>query len=277
MNKELLEIEDIEIKLLLDAIYLKYGYDFENYTQSHIKRRILRRVRLNNLANISQLTEKIIHDEKVFRQLLKDFSINTTEMFRYPQFYKDIREKIVPILKTYPSVNIWSAGCSTGEEVLSMAILLREEGLMKRVRIYATDFNSEVLEIAKKGIYPVENIRKWTKNYQEAGGKESFSRYYTAKYDYAIFNQELFDNITYLEHNLVTDGKFITAHLIACRNVLIYFNKELQNRVLELFDESLVEGGILGIGDKEELKFSTIGDRYESMAGKSKIYKKKLR
>lgn len=275
-EKELLEIENIELKLLSEAIYLRYGYDFKDYTKSHLKRRILRRVKLDNLENITQLTERLLYDRNALEQILLDLSINVTEMFRFPQFFKDLRENVIPILKTYPSVNIWHAGCSTGEEVISMAILLKEEGVLNRVNIYATDINKKVLEIAKEGIYPIEEVKKWTKNYQNTGGKKSFSDYYVAKYDHAIFDQDLLKNVTFLEHNLVIDKTFIDANLIICRNVLIYFNKKLQNQVLELFEESLIPGGVVGIGSKENLRFTSVYENFESITTASKIYKKKI-
>jgi len=275
-EKELLEIENIELKLLSEAIYLRYGYDFKDYTKSHLKRRVLRRVKLDDLKNITQLTERLLYDRNALEQILLDLSINVTEMFRFPQFFKDLRENVIPILKTYPSVNIWHAGCSTGEEVISMAILLKEEGLLNRVNIYATDINKKVLEIAKEGIYPIEEVKKWTKNYQNTGGKKSFSDYYVAKYDHAIFDQDLLKNVTFLEHNLVIDKTFIDANLIICRNVLIYFNKKLQNQVLELFEESLIPGGLVGIGSKENLRFTSVNENFESITAASKIYKKKI-
>lgn len=277
MNElKLLEIENIELKLLIDAIYLSYGYDFRDYTKSHLKRRILRRVKLDNLKSITALTEKILYDKDTLVQILLDLSINVTEMFRFPQFFKDLRKHVIPLLKTYPSINIWHAGCSTGEEVMSMAILLKEEGLLNRVNIYATDINKKVLEIAKDGIYKVEDIKKWTNNYQEAGGKKSFSDYYVAKYDHVIFDQDLLKNITFLKHNLVIDKTFINANLIICRNVLIYFNKKLQDHVLELFKESLISGGIIGIGSKESLRFTSVNEKFESITTATKIYKKKI-
>lgn len=275
-EKKILEVENIELKLLIDAIYLSYGYDFKNYTKSHLKRRILRRVKLDNLKSITALTEKLLYDKDTLEQILLDLSINVTEMFRFPEFFKDLRKDIIPLLKTYPSINIWHAGCSTGEEVMSMVILLKEEGLLNRVNIYATDINKKVLDIAKDGIYKVEDVKKWTNNYQEAGGKKSFSDYYVAKYDYAIFDQDLLKNVTFLEHNLVIDKTFINANLIICRNVLIYFNKILQDQVLELFEESLIPGGIIGIGSKESLRFTSVYKKFESITSNTKIYKKKI-
>lgn len=276
MNKiDLLETENIELKLLIDAIYLKYGYDFNHYTRSHVKRRVLHRVKENGLENITQLTSDILYDGASFNQLLKDLSINVTEMFRYPLFFKEIRKHVLPLLKTYPSINIWHAGCSTGEEIVSMAILLEEEGLLERSRIYATDINKEVLEIAKKGIYPISEIKLWTKNYQEAGGAESFSKYYTAKYDSVIMDQKLYKNIIFLEHNLTQDQKFISANLIICRNVLIYFDNRLKGEVLGLFEESLITGGILGLGSKESLTFLGEGSNFDILSREAKLFLRK--
>lgn len=275
-KKELLDIENIELKLLLDAIYMRYGYDFKNYTKSHVKRRVLNRVELNELDNITQLTNEVLYNSEVFNQLLLDLSINVTEMFRFPLFFKELREHVIPLLKTYPSINIWHAGCSTGEEVVSMAILLDEEGLLERSRIYATDINKKVLDIAKQGIYPISEIKKWTKNYQEAGGKKSFSNYYTAKYDSVIMHQNLYENMVFLEHNLTQDKEFIGANLIICRNVLIYFNKTLKEKVLKLFDDSLINGGVLGIGSKENISFTSISTKLYVLSKDAKIYCKKV-
>ena len=275
-EKERLEIEKIEVKLFVEAAYLRYGYDFRDYSRAHIKRRLSRRVKLMGLPGITRLTELILYDAEVFQQILTDFSINVTEMFRHPLFFRNLRTEIVPVLRTYPSFTIWHAGCSTGEEVLSTAILLEEEGLLNRAMIYATDMNGAVLEVAREGIYSAKDIKKWTKNYQESGGRKSFSDYFVVNYDYAIVSQKLQKRISYMEHNLVTDGRFIGADLILCRNVLIYFNRTLQNRVLDLFNESLRPGGFLGIGSKEEIKFSSVGDAFEKVANCQKIYKKKI-
>ncbi|MDM8533118.1 protein-glutamate O-methyltransferase CheR [Clostridiaceae bacterium HSG29] len=275
-ENELLKIEEIELKLFLQAIYLKYGYDFDNYTKKHIKRRIKRRMQLDNFSSISKITEKLLYSEEYFRKIiLKDLSINTTEMFRYPEFFKMIREDIIPILRTYPSINIWHAGASTGEEIFSMAILLKEEGLLEKTNIYATDFNLNVLNSAKKGIYSMEKVKKWTKNYQEAGGKKSFAEYYIAKYDSVIFDSALLKNVTFLEHNLVEDGSFIEANLIICRNVFIYFNNQLQERILKLFLDSLTRGGFLGLGSKESIKYNESKEKFNEISFKNKIYQKK--
>lgn len=277
MNEiEKLETENIELDLLLEGILLKYGYNFKNYNKSHLKRRVLTLINSENLGSITMLIKNILYDKEEFQKFLLAISINVTEMFRFPQFFKDIRENIIPILKTYPSINIWHAGCSTGEEVISMAILLDEEGLLERTRIYATDINQKVLNIASKGIYPISEIKKWTKNYQEAGGKRSFSEYYTAKYDSVIFNEKLYKNVVFNDHNLVHDKEFINANMVLCRNVLIYFNKTLKEQVLNLFDNSLIAGGILGIGSKETIKFSGIDNKYDTISNKSHLYIKRM-
>jgi chemotaxis protein methyltransferase CheR len=272
---ENLQNEDIEISLFLEAIYLKYGYDFRNYSRAHIKRRILKRMGEENLANISQMQCKILYEEEFFKTILSDFSINVTEMFRDPSFYKAFRDTVIPILRTYPFIKIWHAGCATGEEVYSMAILLKEEGLFERTQIYATDFNVGVLQKAKEGIYPIDNIKEYTYNYQKAGGKASFADYYMAKYDSVIFDQSLKKRITFAEHNLVTDGVFGEMQVVVCRNVLIYFNKGLQNSVIKLFSDSLGNGCFLCLGSKESIKFSSSFDSFETFVDGEKIYKKR--
>jgi len=266
---------NLEISLLLEAIFNKYGYDFRNYSKAHIKRRILHRLSLSGLDNISAMTHKAIYDKNFASQILLDFSINVTEMFRDPDFYTFIRKEVIPILKTYPFTKIWHAGCATGEEVYSMAILLKEENLYDRTQIYATDFNAKVIKSAKEGIYSIKNIKDFTRNYQKAGGKESFSDYYTANYDSVIIDNSLKKNIVFSEHNLVTDSVFAEVNMIICRNVLIYFNRDLQNKVLNLFNDSLVPGGILGLGTKESLQFLEKGKNYNCIDLKNKIYRKK--
>jgi chemotaxis protein methyltransferase CheR len=268
--------DEIEIRLLLEAIYLKYGYDFRQYGKAHLKRRILRRLGLSQLASISEMQHRILIDRDFFETLLLDLSINVSEMFRDPHFYLAVRQEVVPELKTYPFVRIWHAGCATGEEVYSMAIMLTEEGLYERSQIYATDFNEVILQRAREGIYPVSAVREYTSNYQKAGGTGSFSDYYTAKYDAVIFHQKLREKIVFADHNLATDGVFGEMHLIFCRNVLIYFEKELQQRAIQLFYESLRPGGFLCLGAKESLRFTDLEDRFETFLAPEKIYRKKL-
>lgn len=266
---------NLEIDLLIEAIFNKYGFDFRNYSKAHIKRRILHRLMLSDFESISEMTHEAIYDKNFAKKLLSDFSINVTEMFRDPDFYLFIRQKIVPILKTYPFIKIWHAGCSTGEEVYSMAILFKEENLYDRTQFYATDFNNNVVKSAKEGIFSIKNIKNFTRNYQKAGGKESFSDYYTANYDSVIIDNSLKKNIVFSEHNLVTDSVFAEVNMIICRNVLIYFNRDLQNKVVNLFNDSLVSGGILGLGTKESLQFLDIFNNFKCLDFKNKIYKKK--
>ncbi|WP_432408274.1 CheR family methyltransferase [Wukongibacter sp. M2B1] len=277
-KESVLEIanEDIEISLLLEAIYQKYGYDFRNYSREHIKRRIKHRLVLSNIDSISQMQYRVLYDSHFFRTLLRDFSINVTEMFRDPSFYRAIREDVIPVLKTYPFIKIWHAGCSTGEEVYSMAILLKEEGLYDKAQIYATDFNKNVLKKAKEGIYSIDNIRKCQSNYFEAGGGYSFSDYYISKYNSVIFHKYLKEKVIFADHNLVTDGVFGEMNMIICRNVLIYFNNELQNHVIKLFYDSLCYGGFLGLGSKESIRFTNYYDKYEPYVREENIFRKKF-
>ena len=265
---------NIEIKLFLEAIFQKYGYDFRNYSLAHIKRRILHRLSVSHIGSISIMQDRVLRDPDFLQQILLDFSINVTEMFRDPEFYKAIRKEVVPLLKTYPFIKIWHAGCSTGEEVYSMAILLQEEGLLERTQIYATDFNQKVLKSAKEGIYSVENIKEYTQNYLRAGGKESFSDYYTAHYDRVMMNKDLCENVLFAHHNLVTDSVFSEVNMVICRNVLIYFERVLQNRVVGLFKDSLISGGILCLGSKESLQFNEHAQFFSPLVGKEKIYRK---
>lgn len=267
--------EEIEIKLLLEAINMKYGYDFRNYSSAHMKRRIHYRMSMDGIVSITEMLYKILYDTEFFNLVLSDFSINVTEMFRDPSFYRAFRKDVIPILKTYPFIRIWHAGCSTGEEIYSMAILLKEEGLYDRSQIYATDFNKIVLQKAKEGIYNIDDIKEYTYNYQKAGGKSSFSDYYIAQYESVIFEPSLKKKITFAEHNLVTDGVFGEMHVIICRNVMIYFNKKLQSRVIKLFSDSLSNGCFLCLGSKESIEFSNSTESLEEFVSSEKIYRKK--
>ncbi len=267
-------MDKIELNLFLEAIYQKYGYDFRNYSRASLKRRISMRQLMSKIPNMADMQHKVLHDRNFFHALLSDLSVNVTEMFRDPHFYKTLRESVIPILKTYPFIKIWHAGCSTGEEVYSMAILLKEEGLLDRSLIYATDFNEIVLNNAREGVYPVDQIKEYTMNYQKAGGKESFSDYYIAKYDAAIMDHSLKKQIVFAQHNLATDSVFGEMHLVLCRNVLIYFNKDLQSRSIGLFYDSLVRKGILCLGSKESIRFSDYSDHFSELIGKEKIFRK---
>jgi len=272
MNKN--EIEAIEVRLLLDVVYQRYGYDFRNYAPSTMKRRILKRMESESLPTITALIDRVIRDPAVMDQLMMDFSITTSTMFRDPACFKTFREKIVPVLRTYPFLRIWLAGCGCGEEVLSMSILLREEGLYDRSRIYVTDMNDAVLEKATRGIFPVGKMKNYTLNYIESGGKGVFSDYYTAKYDHARFSPELMKNIVFAQHNLVTDGSFNEFHVIFCRNVMIYFNRELQNRVHVILYQSLIHLGILCLGEKENLHFTPHENDYTAVNDQKCLYRK---
>jgi chemotaxis protein methyltransferase CheR len=269
------DTSDLEISLLLEAIYRKYGYDFREYSQAHIRRRIMNRMSVSGLEDVSQMQSRVLNDEIFASELLQDLSITVTEMFRDPIFYRSLRENVIPVLKTYPFIKIWHAGCATGEEAYSMAIILQEEGLYDRTTIYATDFNQMALNRAKDGIFSNKMIKEYTSNYQLAGGKESFSSYYTSNYDNVIMNQSLKKNIVWANHNLVTDRVFAEVNLILCRNVLIYFDKNLQNKVQTLFYNSLINGGVLCLGSKESLRFSDLYEQYIELDTKQRIFKKK--
>lgn len=266
---------DLEISLLLEAIYRKHGYDFREYSKAHIRRRIMNRMAVSGLEDVSQMQSKVLNDETFASELLQDLSITVTEMFRDPVFYRALREKVIPILKTYPFIKIWHAGCASGEEAYSMAILLQEEGLYDRTTIYATDFNQMALNRAKDGTFSNKMIKEYTSNYQLSGGKESFSSYYISNYDNVIMNQSLKKNIVWANHNLVTDSVFAEVHLILCRNVLIYFDINLQNKVQTLFYNSLINGGVLCLGSKESLRFTDLHQQYSELDTKQRIFKKK--
>jgi len=265
---------NLEIDLLLEAIYRLSGYDFRQYNRSSISRRIFNRMRINSIPTISRVQEKAVHDKEFLEQLLNDFSINVTEMFRNPSFFKAFREKVIPILREYQEIRIWHAGCATGEEVYSMAILLQEEGLIDKATIYATDMNEQVLEKAKKGAFPIHKMQAYTKNYMLAGGTHAFSEYYKTDYQYAYFHPTLLKNIIFAQHNLVTDQSFNEFHVVLCRNVLIYFSPKLQSQVHHLFYESLSDKGFLCLGDKETLRFEEVISKYREIVGNERIYQK---
>lgn len=267
--------ENLELELLLEAIYQKYHYDFKDYARAHIKRRIMYRQRMANLESISHMQHKLLYDRSFFETLLMDLSINVTEMFRDPSFYLAIRQMVIPSLKKHNFIKIWHAGCASGEEVYSMAILLKEEGLYDRTQIYATDFNTLVLQKAKDAIYPIDLIKEYTVNYQKAGGLDSFAEYYSAKYDSVILDPTLRERIVFADHNLVTDGVFGEMNMILCRNVLIYFTKKLQNRVIKLFLDSMAPSGFLCLGSKESLQFSNYAPDFQQFVEKEKIYQRK--
>lgn len=269
------EFEDIQIQLLIQAIFLRYGYDFRKYSQTSLKRRILNFAARSGFETISAMIPALIHDAAFGARLMHALSITVSEMFRDPPFFKALRTDVIPYLKTYPFIRIWHAGCSTGEEVYSLAIVLKEAGIYNRATIFATDFNDMVLKKAGEGIYPLESIRKFTESYLASAGKGAFSQYYRAGYDAAIMDKALKRNITFANHNLVSDGVFSETHLILCRNVLIYFDKELQCRALKLFSESLVHGGLLALGSRETIQFTPLSDTFKTLSKEWKIYQKK--
>ena len=268
------KLERVEIELLLEGMYRRYGFDFRSYAYASVRRRLWKRIEAEGLTTISALLERVLHDAEMMDRVLMDLSINVTAMFRDPAFYAAFRTQVVPMLRTYPFFRVWHAGCSTGEEVYSMAILLEEEGLYDRARIYATDINEVVLQKARSGIFPIDRMQEYTDNYIRAGGTRSFSEYYTAKYDGALFDQRLMRNVVLAQHNLVTDRSFAEFNVIFCRNVLIYFDKQLQHHVHTLFYESLVMFGILALGSKESLKFSQYEPCYEQLVPSEKLYRK---
>jgi chemotaxis protein methyltransferase CheR len=268
------ELERIEIELLLEGVFRHYGFDFRSYAYASVRRRLWKRTEAERLSSISELQALVLHDSAAMERLLLDLSVSVTAMFRDPGFYQVFRDDVVPLLRTYPFIRIWHAGCSSGEEVYSTAIVLEEEGLLERTRIYATDINDAVLQQARAGIFPLNRMQEYTENYIRAGGKRSFSEYYTAKYDGALFSPSLTRNTVFSQHNLVTDRSFSEFTVIFCRNVLIYFDRDLQNRVHTLFYDSLVMLGILALGSKESLRFSQYEPCYEKLHPREKLYRK---
>lgn len=268
------ELENIEMDLLLEGIRRGYGYDFMHYSQASLKRRLIYMREQTQMGGFVEMLDRLLHDENFFDQFLMNMSVTVTDMFRDPGFYKALRDKVIPVLKTFPFIKVWHAGCATGEEVYSMAILLHEENFLDRARIYATDFNKHSLDVAQNGVYASEHQASYMKNYQEAGGKNDFSTYYNDGYGLMKFKDLLKKRVTFSYHNLVTDGVFGEMNLICCRNVLIYFDKELQGHVLNLFADSLRHGGFLCLGSKESLSFTSIREQFETVDAQQKIYKK---
>ncbi len=271
------ELMKIETDLFLEAIFRRFGYDFRGYSRASINRRIRQAMALAGCDTITALTNKVLHEENYLSSLLRSFSITVTEMFRDPEFYVSLRNMVVPFLKTFPYLKVWHAGCASGEEVYSLAILLQEEGLYDRCTIYATDFNDYALDTARAGIYPLENLRGYTRNYQAASGRDEFSDYYHAQYDSAIMSDSLKKNITFANHNLAIDSVFSEVHLILCRNVMIYFDKELKERVYRLFADSLVYNGFLCLGSKEGMEFSNVMPEFVVADERNRIYQYKVR
>jgi chemotaxis protein methyltransferase CheR len=268
------DLERTEIELLLEGIFRHYGFDFRNYAFASLRRRLWKQAHEEGIATLSALQDRVLHDPAAMERLLLNLSVNVTSMFRDPTFYQVLRSEVVPMLRTYPFIRIWHAGCSTGEEVYSMAILLMEEGLYDRARIYATDINDTVLAVGRAGIFPLDKMQEYTQNYLRAGGTKSFSEYYTAAYDGALFAPALRERVVFAQHNLVSDRSFSEFNLIVCRNVMIYFDRPLQERVHRLFYESLPAYGLLALGAKESLRLSPFESRYDVVDAREKIYRK---
>jgi chemotaxis protein methyltransferase CheR len=270
------EITRIEVDLLLEAIFRRYGYDFRDYMRETIDRRIEQFQDEYGITTLSEVLGRVLREPTLFFSLIAYFSINVTALFRDPFVYEALRRHVMPMLRTWPHIKIWDAGCATGEEVYSVAIMLFEEGLFARTAIYATDINASALETAKAGIYPLNIIQQGSKNYHESGAKSTFSDYYFAQLNAAIIDTRLRKNITFARHNLAMDASFGEMQVVICRNVLIYFNNDLQNHVLEMFWDSLENGGFLCLGDKETIAYTSVADRFEVVDNKAKIYKKRM-
>ena len=269
------KLEDLEIRLLLEALYQRYHYDFRNYAQASIKRRLVQARGQMGFANFSALQESLLHDPATLPRLLGYMTVQVSEMFRDPSYFLALREKVLPHLRTYPSLRVWVAGCSEGEELYSMVILFREEGLEERTLFYATDINQDALQRADAGIYGVDRIRLFTENHRRSGGKSSLSNYYSAAYGRASFDKSLRRHVVFSDHSLVTDAVFAEMHLISCRNVMIYFDKKLQDRAVALFRDSLARKGFLGLGAKESLRFSAHSNSFADFAREDKIYQRR--
>jgi chemotaxis protein methyltransferase CheR len=267
--------ERIEVDLLLEGVYRLYSYDFRGYARASLRRRLRRRAHEEGVHTLSGLQDRVLHDPAVMDRLLRDLSINVTEMFRDPGFFRTLREKVVPILRTYPYARIWNAGCSTGEETYSLAIVLAEAGLLDRVRIYATDMNDDVLAVARRGTFSVDKMERYEANYRRAGGAAGgMERYFSVRDGEATFARSLTQGTVFAQHNLAQDAAFNDFHLIVCRNVMIYFAKPLQERVHDLFLSSLVRFGVLALGHKESVVAGR-EDRYEVLDAGEKLYRRK--
>ncbi len=270
-------IDSDKLRTMLEAMRGAYGYDFTDYAEVSVKRRITTFMSNRKITSLDNLHEVLLSDERVFEEFIREISVTVTEMFRDPPFYAALRSKVVPRLKTYPFVKVWLAGCATGEEVYSLAILLKEEGILNRSVIYATDINQHSLQLARDGIYPLEYMKNYTANYQKSGGKGNFSDYYIAKFGSALFDQTLRENVVFSSHNLATDKSFNEFQMIICRNVLIYFNQQLQSRVIRLFYDSLIEFGFLGLGSKESLLFAANQGDFVDVDKKERIFMRNTR
>ncbi len=268
------DIPGKDLEEILSLVHERFGYDLSGYARTSLQRRIVGFMNKQMLQEPGVLKDRLVRDEQCFPAFLQYLTINLTGMFRDPGFFQALREEVIPQLASYPFLKIWHAGCSTGEEVYSMAILLEEEGLLHRTRIYATDINAGVIEMAKQGIFPLRNMQEYTRNYLESGGKSIFSRYYTAKYDHALFDTSLKKNMVFSLHNLASDRSFNEFNLIICRNVLIYFDRDLQNHAVQLFRQSLCMLGYLGLGEKESLTFNKESKYFDTLNSHWKIFRR---
>ena len=268
-------IEDIEQRLLLDAIYHRYHYDFREYAQASLKRRLRTALGEFDCRTLSQLQDRVLHDPSVFTGLLQYLTVQVSDMFRDPSYFLALRREVLPILRTYPSIKVWVAGCSAGEEVYSLAILLHEEGLLDRSLIYATDINPHALRAAEQGVFDLDRAAAFTANHAQSGGRSSLSDYYTARYGRVVFDKSLREHMVFSDHSLSTDSVFAEVHLVSCRNVLIYFERDLQNRALGLFHDALVHRGFLGLGSRESVRFSAQADGFDDFVLADRIYRKK--
>jgi chemotaxis protein methyltransferase CheR len=268
------KIEELEITLLLEALYQRFHYDFRAYSRASIKRRLKQLRERLGYRNYSAMLEGLLHDAAIFPQVISYLTVQVSEMFRDPSYFRALREHVVPHLLTYPSLKVWVAGCSSGEELYSLAILFREEGLEQRTMFYATDINPGALDAAAAGVYNIDRIRGFTENHQQSGGRSSLSNYYTAAYGKASFDRTLRERVVFSDHSLVTDAVFGEMHLVSCRNVLIYFDSSLQDRTLKLFNDSLIRKGFLGLGSKESLRFSSQSGSFLDFVPEERIYQK---
>ncbi len=266
---------DIEQRLLVDAIFLRYHYDFRSYAQASLKRRLNAALLQFECKTISQLQDRVLHEPEVFSGMLQYLTVQVSDMFRDPSYFRALREQVLPVLRTYPSLKVWVAGCSAGEEVYSLAVLLHEAGLLDRTLIYATDINPEALQSASTGVFDAARVPAFTQNHAASGAGTSLSDYYTAGYGRVVFHKSLREHMVFSDHSLATDSVFSEVHLVSCRNVLIYFERELQDRALGLFRDSLCHRGFLGLGSKESLRFSSCSEDFDDLVAPERIYRKR--
>ncbi|MES2889125.1 MAG: protein-glutamate O-methyltransferase CheR [Pseudomonadota bacterium] len=265
---------DIELRLLVDAIYLKYHFDFRGYAVASLKRRLTAAMSRFGCTTLSRLQDRVLHDPAAFHNLLDYLTVQVSEMFRDPDHFRALRQEVMPLLRTYPSLKVWVAGCSSGEEVYSLAILLHEEGLLERTLIYATDINPHALQQAEEGVYDLDRVAAFTLNHQRSGAPTSLSNYYSAAYGRAVFDKSLRRHIVFSDHSLATDGVFAEVQLVSCRNVLIYFDRALQDRALGLFKDTLCRKGFLSLGSKESLRFSAQAEAFSDFVRDERIFQK---